>query len=163
MSTPYLTVAEFKDLSTMPAERVDELEAIAPAFLAAKLAAKSRWIDSRLAKRYAVPFSAPYPEAVQDWLARIVTPLAHVRLGVPATDEQVVTVLEAATTAEAEVLEAAEAEKGLFDLPLRADATSSGISKGAPYVYSERSPTLWTHTQARRGREERRNGRGTDG
>lgn len=160
---PYLDTDGFKDLSTMPSERVDELEAIAPGFLSAQLAAKSRWIDSRLTKRYAVPFADPCPDSVKDWLARIVTPIAHLRLGVPATDEQFVSVEKDAEDAKAEVLEAADAEKGLFELPLREDAPGSGISKGAPYIYSERSPTLWTRTQARRGREERRNGRGTDG
>ena len=158
----YLDINAFKALSTMSSAEVDELEAIAPGWLTAKLAARSRWIDARLAKRYATPFGDPAPEAVQDWLARIVTLQAYLRRGVDPTDAQFQEIKLDAEKAEAEVQEAAEAQDGLFDLPLRADASGSGISKGAPYVYSERSPTLWTHIQSRRGREERRNGRGTD-
>ena len=158
----YLDIAGFKALSTMSSAEVDELEAIAPGWLTAKLAARTRWMEARLRKRYAVPFTEPYPEAVQDWLARIVTLAAYLRRGVDPTDAQFAEIKADAEKAEEEIAEAAEAQDGLFDLPLRADSNASGISKGAPYVYSERSPTLWTHIQSRRGREERRNGRGTD-
>lgn len=164
MSTPYLTIERFRTLSAMPGAAIDRLEAIAPGWLLAKLTTRSRWIDSRLAKRYATPFGSPVPEAVEDWLARIVTLPAFLRHGVDPTDAQFVEIKADAEKAVEEIAEAADAEKGAFELPLREDAPgTSGISKGAPYVYSERSPTLWTHTQARRGREERRNGRGTDG
>jgi hypothetical protein len=157
----YLDIAGFKSLSIMSSAEVDELEAIAPGWLTAKLAARSRWIEARLRKRYG-PFSEPYPEAIQDWLARIVTLAAYLRRGVDPTDAQFAEIKADAEKAEEEIAEAAEAQDGLFDLPLRADSNASGIAKGAPYVYSERSPTLWTHIQSRRGREERRNGRGTD-
>lgn len=160
---PYLDIAGFKVLSTMPVERIDELEAIAPGFLAAKLAAKSRWIDARLTKRYAVPFAEPCPDTVKDWLARIVTPVAHVRLGVPATDEQFVVVQKDAEDAEAEVLEAAEAERGLFELPLREDTTASGVSKGGPLGYSEQSPYVWTDVQREIATAEDSHRRGTGG
>lgn len=159
----YLDIAGFKALSTMSSAEVDELEAIAPGWLTAKLAARTRWMEARLRKRYAVPFAEPYPEAIQDWLARIVTLAAYLRRGVDPTDPQFAEIKADAEKAEEEIAEAAEAQDGLFDLPLKADSNGSGISKGAPYVYSERSPTLWTHIQSRRGREERRNGRGTDG
>ena len=162
MSTPYLTVERFRALTTMPSVKIDRLEALAPGWLASKLTARSRWIDARLAKRYAVPFVAPVPEAVEDWLARIVTLQAHLRHGVDQLDEQFQEIKTDATSAETEVKEAAEATDGLFDLPLRADTTGSAITKGAPYIYSEKSPTVWTRMQRDRGREERRNGRGTD-
>jgi hypothetical protein len=162
MSTPYLTIERFRTLSAMPGVMIDRLESVAPGWLLAKLTARSRWIDSRLSKRYATPFASPVPEAVEDWLARIVTLHAYLRHGVDQLDEQFQEIKADATKAEDEIREAAEAANGLFDLPLRADAPGSAITKGAPYIYSERSPTLWTHIQARRGREERRNGRGTD-
>ncbi|MBN8609146.1 MAG: DUF1320 family protein [Deltaproteobacteria bacterium] len=162
MSTPYITNDRFRTLTAMPSVMVDRLEAMAPGWLAAKLTARSRWIDSRLAKRYATPFGTPVPEAVEDWLTRIVTLHAYIRHGVDQLDEQFQELKADATKAEDEIKEAAEATNGLFDLPLRADASGSAISKGAPYVYSERSPTLWTKIQARRGREERARGRGTD-
>lgn len=162
MSTPYLTPERFKVLTVMPAVMVDRLESVAPGWLSAKLTARSRWIDARLGKRYDSPFGAPVPEAVEDWLARIVTLQAYLRHGVDQLDEQFESVKADAAAAEAEIKEAAESKEGLFELPLRADTTASAVTKGAPYVYSESSPTLWAQTQARRGREERRNGRGTD-
>lgn len=163
MTTPYLTVEKFKTLSAMTGVAVDRLESIAPGWLVAKLTSRSRWIDARLTKRYAAPFAAPVPEAVEDWLARIVTPAAFIRHGVDQLDEQFQEIKADAAKAEEEIKEAAEAENGLFDLPLRADKTKSGIAKGAPYVYSESSPTVWQRTQRRRGRAERAQGRGTDG
>lgn len=163
MSTPYLTIDRFKTLTAMPGVMVDRLETVAPGWLEAKLIARSRWIDARLSKRYATPFTAPVPEAVEDWLARIVTLAAFLRHGVDAMDEQFAEIKADAERAEAEIKEAAEAKEGLYDLPLRADTSASGITKGAPYVYSEKSPSVWTHIQARRGREERARGRGTDG
>lgn len=163
MSTPYIDLARFRVLTSMSKVDIDRLESSAPGWLLAKLTARSRWVDSRLSKRYAVPFATPVPEAVEDWLARIVTLPAFLRVGVNQLDEQFAEIKADAERAEEEVKEAAEAVSGLFDLPLREDAPGSAISKGAPYIYSERSPTVWTHIQARRGREERRNGRGTGG
>lgn len=161
MSTPYINAARFKVLTAMPSVMVDRLESIAPGWLTAKLTARSRWIDSRLSKRYATPFGAPPPEAVEDWLARIVTLSAYLRHGVDQMDEQFAELKADAEKAETEIKEAAEAVNGLFDLPLRADSNGSAISKGVPYIYSERSPTVWTLIQARRGRAERAAGRGT--
>jgi hypothetical protein len=163
MSTPYLSIDRFKTLTAMPSVMVDRLESVAPGWLAAKLTARSRWIDARLSKRYATPFAAPVPEAIEDWLARIVTHAAYLRHGVDQMDEQFAEIKADAARAEDEIKEAAEAKDGLYDLPLRADTAASGVTKGAPYVYSERSPSVWTQIQARRGREERARGRGTDG
>lgn len=163
MSTPYLTVAKFRTLTSLSTLQVDRLEQVAPGWLLAKLTARSRWIDSRLSKRYATPFQAPVPEAVEDWLARLVTLPASLRGGVNQTDEQFAEIKADAETAAEEIKEAASATDGLFDLPLREDNPASAISKGVPYIYSERSPTVWTHIQMSRGREERRNRRGSDG
>ena len=49
---------------------------------------------------------------------------------------------------ELELKEAADAEKGLFELPLRAtDTTGSAINAGGPMGYSEQSPYTWTDRQ----------------
>jgi hypothetical protein len=52
--------------------------------------------------------------------------------------------------------EAADAKDGLIDLPLRADTTASGISRGGPLAYTETSPYAWTDVQAETGRSEDR-------
>jgi len=53
----------------------------------------------------------------------------------------------------AELKEAADSKDGLFDLPLRADTTATGVSKGGPRGYSEASP----YTNLDRQRARRRN------
>jgi len=164
MSTSYITVERFKTLTAMPASMVDLLEnTIAPGWLLAKLTARSRWIDSRLTKRYATPFGTPVPEAIEDWLTRIVTPLAYLRHGVDQLDAEFDAIKADGQLAETEIKEAADAEAGLFELPLREDVNSNGITKGLPYVYSEQSTVLAQRRKALVGRAETRNGRGTDG
>ncbi len=157
----YLTVLEFTPLSLMPDEDIDALELRYSAFLSAQLASRSAWIDSRLRKRYAVPFAAPYPDAVVGWLAALVTVRAYLKRGVNPNDEQWLLIKADADTAVAEIKEAADSETGLFDLPLRQDTTASGISKGAPMGYSEASPFVFTDRQVTTGRDEDRNGMGT--
>lgn len=159
----YLTLAQFKQLSVMPAPFVDAIEAAAPGWLASQLGYWSDWIDARLRKRYAAPFSAPYPGAVTGWLARIVTVRAWLRRGVDAQDEQFAEVKADAAAAMDEIKEAADSEVGLFDLPLRADTTETGIAKAFPCVYSEQSPYVFTDGQARVGRAEDDAGEGTHG
>lgn len=159
----YLTVAGFKDFSLMPSALVDELEEIAAGFLDQQLESESRRIDSRLRKRYAVPFEAPVPVAVQGWLARIVTVRAFLKRGVDPTDAQFTEIKADADAAIAELKEAADSNEGLFDLPVRADSTATGISRGGPFGYSEASPYVWTDLQVATGRDEDRDGSGTHG
>lgn len=158
---PYLDKAAFAILTVMPAESVDAIEMVAPGWIDGQLTYWSGWIDSRLRKRYAAPFSAPYPEAVTGWLARIVTVRCFLRRGVDPTDLQFEEIKADADRAMEEIKEAADSNEGLFDLPLRADTTASGISRGGPFGYSEQSPYVWTDGQAETGRNEDRNGGGT--
>ncbi len=157
----YLTVAAFKLLSVMPAEFVDAIEAVTPGWTAAQLELESARIDSRLRKRYEVPFGSPAPVEVQGWLANIVTLRAYMRRGFDPTDQQAVQYKADADTAIAEMKEAADSNEGLFDLPLRADSTASGIVKGGPRVYSETSPYVGFDVQAGIGRNEDNAGGGT--
>lgn len=151
----YLTVEEFEGLTVAPAGYVGDLEAVQPGWVLAKLTSMSRLIDARLRKRYAVPFSAPYPETVQHWLAKIATPDCYLKRGVDPTDAQFAAILEQAKEAWAEITEAANSENGLFDLPLIADAASQGgISKGAPLAYTETSPYIWRDIQREEGQAE---------
>lgn len=160
----YLTLTEFKLLSTMPAQYIDEIETAEPGFTEAQLEAVSRLdIDSRLRKRYAVPFATPYPEAVKTWLARLVTPICWERRGYDPTDQSMERADEQRTKTEAQIKEAADSNEGLWDLPLRADTTAAGISRGGPRVYSEQSPYVWTDGQGTVGRNEDGNAGGTYG
>src|SRR5688572_174189 len=105
---PYLTTAEFLDETTAPAALIAEISMQSPNWLARQLEKKSGWIDARLRKRYAAPFAVPYPEAVKDWLTRIVTHLCYLRRGYDPSDPQAAEIAAERTSAEAEVVEAAE-------------------------------------------------------
>lgn len=159
----YLDVAGFKLESEMPSVFVDALETEEPGFLDTQLESGSRWLDARLRKRYAVPFVEPYPKIVLHWLALIVTPRAWRKRGLDANDQQYVDVKAAADAAVLEVLEAANSETGLFDLPTLDEADGSAVSKGGPQSYTEASPYVFTDEQATVGREEDAAGSGTLG
>jgi hypothetical protein len=157
---PYLSKDEFKALTVMPKRDVDAIETATPGWLGNQLLYVSREIDARLRKRYDVPFDAPYPHVVQSWLTRIVTQRAYLRRGVDPNDRQAESVFQDAADAKAEIKEAADSEVGLFDLPEPSGA--SGISRGAPRVYSEASPYVHTDVQRTTGRadDSRRRGNG---
>lgn len=143
----YLTRSEFRALTVMPGSDVDDLESAAPGWIDAQALSLSAMIDGRLRKRYAVPFPAPYPEIVKSWLQRLLTLRCYLRRGVNAQDAQFRVIQEDADAAGKELAEAANAETGLWDLPLRANESGTGISKGAPLAYSEASPFRWQDEQ----------------
>ncbi len=151
---PYLDLTSFKALTIMPADHADAIQLVAPGWIDSQLVYWSGWIDSRLRKRYAAPFESPYPEAVTGWLARLVTVRAYLKRGVDPNDPQFEEIRADAERAMTEIKEAADGDVGLFDLPLRADTTAAGISKGGPLGYSEASPYVWTDEQAATGRAE---------
>jgi phage gp36-like protein len=160
--TAYLTLAEFKLRSTIPPEFVDEIETLQPGWPLAQLEQESRWIDSRLRKRYTVPFAAT-PEAVRGWLAKIVTLRCWQRRGFDPTDQSLVHAIDEAKVAKSEVEEAANGNTGLIELALADAAHASGVSRGGPLVYSESSPYAWTDMQRDAGVQEDTWGRGTGG
>ena len=163
-TTPYLTLASFKLLTVMPPEFLDELDGQQPGWVDARLKARSAWLDSRLRKRYPlVPFVAPFPDAVTNWLQQIVTLECAMRRGVDPSDPQFQEYQKQSDTAQAEVKEAADGELGLFDLPIAAggDAQNSGIGLGGPRAYSEQSPYVFTDVQECAGSQEDCNGSGT--
>jgi hypothetical protein len=145
----YLDRTAFKARTIMPAPDVDDLESIAPGWVDMQLEQVSRWIDSRLRKRYAAPFDvATCPEAVKSWLTRLVTLRAYLRRGVDATDAQFDLIKGDAEAAALEIKEAAEAAEGLFDLPLKDSEKTTGITQGGPFVYSEATPYDFIDVQA---------------
>ena len=161
--TAYLDLTAFQARSVMPASMINEIETQQTGWVAQQLASQSALIDARLAKRYLTPFASPYPEAVLNWLARVTTVRCFLRVGVAPTDQQFQTIKDDADSAWAEIKEAADSETGLFDLPLRADLTQTGISQGGPFSYSEASPYVWTDIQGDQARFEDQGRGGTYG
>jgi len=159
----YLTLAAFRVLSLMPASDVDELEARVPGFIAGQCEVASADIDALLRKRYEAPFSAPYPIKVKAWCARIVTRIAYLKRGIDPNDPQWSAYDEDAKTALAEAKEAADSVTGLYDLPLRADTTTTGLRAPAPLGYTETSPYVQQDVQASRAYDEDASGEGTYG
>jgi hypothetical protein len=158
----YLDLDLFKARTIMPSAHVDELETVAPGWFASQFEQFSRWIDSRLRKRYAVPFAEDaVPETVRSWLARIVTMRAYLRRGIDPSDAQFEVIRQDHQDALDEVKEAADSHEGLFDLPLLDTADATAISKPATRAYSEQSPFVGFDRQACIGREEDSNGSGT--
>jgi len=147
----------------MPHQHIDDLEYNYPGWLDAILTNQSRWLDSRLRKRYAVPFATPYPDTAKGWLAAIVTRLAYLKRGVDPDDLQFVEINNLAATAKTEVLEAANSDDGWFDLPDNAGESASGITQGSPRSYSEQSPYVWTDRQRETAIVEDESGSGTYG
>jgi hypothetical protein len=138
----------------MPSIEVDAIEASTSGWTLAQCELASAQIDARLSKRYATPFGAPVSTIVEGWVTRIVTARAYQKRGANPSDEQQRNIFSDATDAWSEVKEAADAAAGLFDLPLRSDTTQSGIARGGPMGYSERSPYRWWTVQAEAGRED---------
>lgn len=164
----YIDFDGFRNLTTLPSSFVDDVEKVSPGWVELQLEYWSRWIDSRLRKRYATPFAAfdatpPTPPTVQGWLTRIVTLRVWLKRGVDPNDLQFETINEDAKSAQAEILEAANSENGWFDLPLKVNEDGSAINRGNPRVYSEASPYVWTDTQAQVGKNEDSSGGGSYG
>jgi len=146
----YLSFSEFKVRSLMGAAQIDRLEGKLPGFVASSLVDESAYIDARLRKRYAAPFQAPYPPVVLRWLNQLVTLKSMMALGFNPQSPQDSLAKEQHDIAVAELKEAADSKDGLFDLPLRADTTATGVSKGGPRGYSEESP--YTNLDRQRAR-----------
>lgn len=154
--TALLDVSMFKARTLMTSGDVDELESVEPGWLAARLTINTSKIHARLAKRYETPFALPSgspriaqaPEIVLGWLVDLTTEEAYEKRGYNPSSEQDARIAARAAEARAELKEAADSESGLFDLPLRQDATgTSGVTLGGPFGYSEASPYAWTDAQ----------------
>lgn len=141
----YLDASGHAALSIAPASLLAELDSVAAGWRTAQLTYWSDWLDARLRKRYAVPFTNPYPPAVPGWLARIVDEASYLKRGIDPTDAQWPIIQERAAEARAEIKEAADSVTGLFELPL-ADG-SQGVKRGTPLVYAEQSPYTWIREQ----------------
>src|SRR5262245_23580455 len=170
----YMLTADFRSLSVMPSPDVDLIEQLEPNWLQAQIDLIGGWIDSRLAKRYAVPFGGvvgaggartDVPAIVKEWVAAILTPRAYAKRGVNPTSGElwfVEMVVEPAKRALADVQEAAKANEGLFDLPLLGSTDPAGAaSRSGPKGYTEASPYVWFDKQREIASDEDEQGGGT--
>lgn len=159
----YLTLDEFKALAPLPAEYIDAVEVCSAGYTELQLSYESAYIDSLLSKRYAVPFdpTKPYPLILKRWLSALVSLQIWLRRGLDATQQDAEIYIEAAKQARLDLTAAANAQDGLFELPLRGDLPGIGTVRPKPTSYSETSPFLSQRIQATRGREEDANGHGT--
>ena len=145
----YLTRAGFIALSIVPDTNVAQVESLYAGWVDAQLLSYSAQIDARLAKRYATPFDASSPPvAVTNWLQRLVTPRIYFKLGCDPNDAQIDALIKDADQVWAELKEAADAQSGLYDLPLRANSDASGIVKNKCRVRADASPYESTDRQA---------------
>ncbi len=143
----------------MPGDDVDLLEEREAGFLDATIGGVRAEVYAQLRKRYDVTFPSGVPDIVWRWIARIVTPEAYDKRGGNPSDATLTTIRDAATLARTQIKEAADAEAGLYDLPLLADKSGSAITRGGPRGYAEQSPYSAKRRQVDAGRAEDRNGR----
>jgi len=159
----YLTLAEYRLRSRIPGSYIDDLEVAYAGYVDAMVAQVSAAIDARLAKRYAVPFDAPAPIAVQAWVTQIVDLQVWLKRGFDGTTLDGEQYVRASQQAYDEVREAADAKDGLYDLPLRSDTTASGIARTAIRWQSNASPYVARSKVAQRGRTEDSSGEPSSG
>lgn len=135
----YLTLAQYRSLTTLDGSTVD--------LCVAKGKDVQRWLDmasahirSRLVKRYAVEFDAPgpTPDKIIQWLILLTDIPVCKSAGVTPEGRVDDWAREDETRTNDELKEAADAENGLFELPLKNTDTlgSSAINKGGPMVAS---------------------------
>lgn len=146
-------VIDFRTRTIMPEEDVDDLWAQRPGYLEVAIAGALADITARLRKRYRTPFTDangtnPRPEIVVTWQTKIVTPEAYRARGYNPADPTMEWVEKDRERTYEQIKEAADAETGLYDIPLLVTGDATGISKGGPLGSSEASPYSWIDVQA---------------
>jgi hypothetical protein len=140
-------VVEFRTRSIMPDEDVDFLWTHRTGFLESALASALGDIYARLRKRYRVPM-APVPEVVLSWQTKLVTPEAYRARGYNPNDPTLEGAEKDRERVYEQIKEAADAENGLFDLPLLDTEDASAVAKGGPLMIADASPYDWIDRQA---------------
>lgn len=153
----YVDIDFVKLVGSMPPSDVDAVEALYPGTFAAIAESVSRMFDGRLFKRYAAPFTAPYPEALRWNVAHVVVAALWQKRGYNPGSAQDEIVQTNKTEALAWLKEAADSKDGLVELPLRENTTAEGVSKGGPLFFAEQSPYAWMRKQSDAGRAEDEN------
>jgi hypothetical protein len=110
---------------------------------------------------YSAP--TPVPEIVLGWVVAMVDVDVWDRRGANPQDPTIDRGVKERDAALAEIAEAADSEKGLFDLPLADTVGNSTIRHGGPHAYTEASPFVAADRQEREGRAEDEAHNGTFG
>jgi hypothetical protein len=113
------------------------------------------WIYDQLRRQYDVAaMVTTEPETVKKWIGEIIVPKIYRKRGVDPTDLQYQEFVAQAKAARADVSDAANAEKGLFDLP----AATTGVAAKKnmqTLTKSEADPGSFKSRQAERAYCER--------
>lgn len=143
----YLIVKTYRLLTLLPTIDVDTVEVDYPGWIDATLGSYSGTIDGKLMKRYATPFQDPVPDQIKRWLVKLVDVEVKAKRGYSPSDQNPELCAKRAELTMTELNEAADPEKGLWDLPLRADMpTASGI-KPSVLSRSDVTPYDWMRAQ----------------
>jgi hypothetical protein len=141
----YLTFAEYSARSRIRASLITQAGS---AKVEVFLSGGSSKIRARLVKRYAVDFQDPGtpPEVLLDWLTAIVDRDVQEYVGGNPEGREDEWIVKRADRAEEEIKEAANAETGLFELPLRNTDPlgASAVNLGGPIVVEYLEPiNVW--------------------
>ena len=150
----YVDLEYLKNVGTYEPDSLDDFNERYPGRVDAIIESISRIFDARLSKRYAVPFEAPYPEAVKFHIAQIVCHQVRLQRGSNLGSEQDSDLVKAKDDAWAWVREAADAKDGLVELPLREDpaAAQSAVKRSGALGRSDASPYAAAERLRARGR-----------
>jgi len=148
----YLTPATFALRTVAPQSAIDEVTSLYPTWLQVQIDSLASIINARLAKRYAVPFPDPAPEQILSWLTRLVTVQLYFKRGFDPTDVQSAALIADRDTVYAEIKEAADAQAGLFELPLRSDQPQGSAVRSPILFQSDPTPFERIDRQAARYR-----------
>lgn len=152
----YVQITDVKMLGSMPSEDIDQLETLYPGITNATATAVSGLFDSKLAKRYGAPFTAPYPDAIVFNVAREVAWRLWLKRGYNPSGQLDQSLEKDHLEAIAWLDEAANSQTGLVELPSKQDVlgASGAVNRGGPLAYHESSPWTWTDLQRTAGRTE---------
>jgi hypothetical protein len=149
----YVTLDHVRRRGVLIPDDVDFQETRYPGIVLERATEVSAFVDAQLIKRYAAPFQTPYPDVVIRWVAILTSYeiLVDLRGGNPESP-QLVTARERYDRAVAQIAQAADSEKGMFELPLRQTDPlgASAVNAGGPLGYSESSPYHWMDRQRER-------------
>lgn len=147
----YTDIEIVKDLGSMPAEDIDALEVLYPGITNRLAIFYSGKINARLRKRYATPF-ADVPDTPVGLLicaSQLVAYRLWLKRGFNPRSEHNQAIRDDYQEARDWLIEAADGQDGLIELPLRETdpPAASGVDQGGPLGYSEASPYTWTTRQ----------------